>query len=338
VVMVISFQRVIGHDIAGATARLSMTVRVELLRAGLRVFETRPVFGVGIDRFYLVAEGFASPELKALWNGRKNPHNDFLRVGAELGLVGLIPFLWILAAAGQRIWQALRNSGDARLAGVAGGLVAFLITSLVSNPLMLREVSFAFWIALGLAVGQSAAVTARDRPEPAAVRTYTAVRFSRLRWPLLLVLGGLLLMSVPFRTRQELATLDRAHVSEGLLDGGTDPDGTPFRWSSARVTIMVDGAASSIVIPLCGALPSGQLQQVEVRVDGRPANRISVGPNWQQLRVVLRADASSEPRRIDLLISPAWVPAEMIPGSDDRRVLGVKVGAIHAVMPSNLVR
>ena len=47
---------------------------------------------------------------------------------------------------------------DPLLAGLAAGLVAFLITSMVSNPLMLREVSYVFWIALGLAVGRSATV------------------------------------------------------------------------------------------------------------------------------------------------------------------------------------
>jgi hypothetical protein len=335
--MVISFPWVIGHDIAGATARLSLTVRVELLRAGLRVFETRPVFGVGIDRFYLVAEGFASPQLKALWNTRKNPHNDFLRVGAELGLVGLGLFLWILAGSGKRIWQALRAGEDARLAGLAGGLVAFLITSLVSNPLMLREVSFAFWIALGLATGQSAARAPGVTREISTSGSGAAsTRRSGVKWSLALLLGSVLLLSVPFRAGQELATVDLARVSDGLLDAGIDPDGTPFRWTGPQVTILVNARASSIAVPLRSALPSAELQHVEVRIDGRPANRIAVGPQWQQLRTILPARFSSEPRRIDLVISPVWVPAEMIPGSEDRRVHGLAIGEIRVVMSNEL--
>lgn len=339
--MVLSFRWGIGHDLLGATARLSLTVRVELLRAGLSVIETRPLFGVGIDRFYLVAGAFASPELNALWNSRKNPHNDFLRVGAELGLVGLGLFLWILATAVRRIWQALRLTGDPRLAGLAAGLVAFLITTLVSNPLMLREVSFAFWIALGLATGHSASVVraggdisvAADGGALAASR-----RLFSFKWPVALMLGGLLLLSVPFRARQELASMDRTRVSYGLFDGGTDADGTHFRWSGPQVTILVDESATSVAIPLCGALPSGEHQQVEVRVDGRVVNRITVGPRWQQLRTLVRADSSSGPRRIDLLISPSWVPAAVIPGSPDQRVLGIKVGPIQVGRASSQVR
>jgi hypothetical protein len=53
------------------------------------------------------------------------------------------------------MWVALRQTRDARLAGLAGGLVAFLVTSLASNPLVVSEVSYVFWIALGLAVGYS---------------------------------------------------------------------------------------------------------------------------------------------------------------------------------------
>jgi hypothetical protein len=335
-VVLISFRWVIGHDVAGETARQSLIVRVELIRAGLRVIATRPWFGVGIDRFWMLAGSLASPQLHALWQGRMNPHNDFLRIGAELGLVGLGLFLWILAAAARRIWQALKRTGDARLAGLAGGLVAFLITSLVSNPLMLREVSYVFWIALGLAVGHSMGPHALG-PVPDAIGDSArhSSRVSKLRWPVTLLLGGLLLFSIPFRARQELASADLTRVSYGLSDWGTEPDGTPFRWSSAQVTLFVDGRARLVVIPMRGALPAGALQRVEVRVDGRPANSMAIGSEWQQLRTLLPATDSIGSHRIDLLVSPSWVPAEVIPGNEDRRVLGVKVGKIEVLMPSD---
>jgi O-antigen ligase len=171
--MLLSYRWMIGRDLAGELARQSFTIRIELFRTGLRVMATRPLFGVGIDRFYLVAGGLASPELRAMWRGRMNPHNDFLRIGAELGLVGVALFLWILVAAGRQMWLAVRRTRDARLAGLAGGLVAFLVTSLVSNPLMVRDVSYVFWIALGLAVGYSARLQAvansHDEVGPASV-------------------------------------------------------------------------------------------------------------------------------------------------------------------------
>jgi O-antigen ligase len=334
VVMVLSYSWMSGRDFAGEMARQSLTVRGEIIQAGLRVIATRPVFGVGLDRFYLLAGGFASPELHALWQGRMNPHNDFLRFGAELGLVGLGLFLWILIGAGRRIREALRRTPDAQLAGVAAGLGAFLVTSLVSNPLMVREVSYVFWIALGLAVGHSAGLQApRGAPlEELAGPAGTPRRVSRLRWTIALLLGACLVLSVPFRARQELATVDLARVSYGLFAWGTEPDGARCRWSGPRATFFVDGRAQLVEIPLSGAMPSGGVQHVEVRVDGRLANRVEVGHEWQRLRTLLPSSSSAAFHRIDLTVSPSWVPAEAIPGSEDRRELGVRVGEIKTIV------
>ncbi len=61
VVMVVSYSWMSGRDVAGETARQSLTVRGELIRAGLRVVAMRPLFGVGIDRFFSWPEGSRRP-------------------------------------------------------------------------------------------------------------------------------------------------------------------------------------------------------------------------------------------------------------------------------------
>ncbi|MET0211356.1 MAG: O-antigen ligase family protein [Vicinamibacterales bacterium] len=336
IVMVLSYSWMAGRDFAGEMARQSLIVRGELVRAGVRVIATRPLFGIGLYRFFLLASEFASPELRALWQGRMNPHNDFLRFGAELGLVGLTLFIWILVGAGRRTWAALQGTRDARLAGVAAGLVAFLVTSLVSNPLMVREVSYLFWIALGLAVGHSASLQVpRQVSEDAKPGARRARRVSRLQWTIASLLGGLLVFSIPFRARQELATVDLTRVSYGLFEWAIEPDGTRLRWSGPRATFFVDGRAHLVEIPLSGIVPLGVVQQVEVRVDGRLANRIAVGREWQRLRTLLPPSQSTTPHRIDLRIFPSWVPADVIPGNQDRRVFGVKVGEINVIGLSN---
>ncbi len=74
---------------------------------------------------------------------------------------------------------------------------------------------------------------------------------------------------------------------------------------------------------------------MEVRVNGRLANRIAVGPEWHRLRTLLPSSPSTGPHRIDLTVSLSWVPAEMIPGSPDRCLLGVRVGEINVIMTPN---
>jgi O-antigen ligase len=315
--MVLSYQWMTGRDVAGTLARQSVEIRVELVRAGLGVIAARPLFGIGLDRFFLVAGDYASPELRALWHGRLNPHNDFVRFGAELGLVGLALFLWILGGASRRVWSALRTSRDPRLAGVAGGLIAFLVTSLVSNPLMVREVSYVFWIALGLGVGRAAAWMASPQ------RHLTGKSLVALT-----LLALAIVASVPFRAQREVAAMDLTHVTYGLFAWGEEPDGTPSRWSGPRARFYVDGHARYIEIPLSGVEPSGVRQQVEILVDGRLVNRVSVGSEWQRVRTLMPEALSSGPRRIDLVVSPSWIPAKVIPGNQDRRELGVKVGLV----------
>jgi hypothetical protein len=333
VVMIGSFPWMVGHDIAGAQARASLSVRGELLRVGLRVIETRPLFGVGIDRFFLVAGAVKSPVLDSYWSSRRNPHNDLLRFAGELGLVGLGLFLWILASAGVGIWQALRTAADPLLAGLAAGLVAFLITGMVSNPLMLREVSYVFWIALGLAVGRSATLQSSTgtRADSIAAPIATPARVTSIPRSLTLLLGALLVVSIPFRVQQELTTVDPTRVSYGLSDWETENDGTRFRWSGPQVTVYVTGRARRVEIPLRGTLPSAAIQHVKVRLNGRVINDIVVGPDWQRLGIVLLGGDLTKPYRIELDVSPTWVHADAISAGDDRTV-GVKVGELNVIL------
>ncbi len=335
IVMAGSYSWMTGRDVAGETAKQSMSIRAELVRTGLRVVETRPLLGVGLDRFYLVAGSLASDSLRAQWQGRMNPHNDLLRFAAELGLLGLGLFLWILLAAGALAWRTLRRTRDPRLAGAVGGLVAFLVTSMVSNPLMVREVSYVFWIALGLAVGGAAGPRpASDVPGGVAPPPIAAWQrwISRLKWPVALFVGALLVVSIPTRARREIGAVDFRRVAYGLSDWRSD-DGVKWRWSGPTATLFVDGGARLVEIPVRGTLPSGALQQVEVRVDGQLANRVAVGREWQRVRTLVPQEAASGPRRIDLLISPTWVPAEVLPRNKDDRVLGVRVGEHKVLMP-----
>ncbi|MDX2087794.1 MAG: O-antigen ligase family protein [Kofleriaceae bacterium] len=85
--------------------------RVVLNEWGLRAFASNPLVGVGVQNF-------------GTWAGKQTPllhpgsviHNAFIRVGAEQGLVGLVPFVAILVAA----WREFgRASALATRGGVA---------------------------------------------------------------------------------------------------------------------------------------------------------------------------------------------------------------------------
>lgn len=113
------------------------TARWEIWKAGLSIVLSNPVFGVGIGNF-AIAEG--ATKLTGRWNA---PHNAFLQLGAELGLVGLTFFVFLLYRGVRNCRAVVRLvRGDPRGAyhrQVAHGL----------------EVSFYAYIIGGLALSQA---------------------------------------------------------------------------------------------------------------------------------------------------------------------------------------
>ena len=322
IALALVFPRLIGHDLAGATAGESLKVRLELWKAGVGVLRTHPLFGVGLDRFFIYLDRFASPELKAMWTGRLNPHNDFLRTATEFGVVGLSLFVWTLAGSAKRIGQGWAGGGGARLAGMIGGLTAFLLTMCISNPLMLRPTSYVFWIALGLATGEATARADAVTDDSATVRPPRRWRNAAVVFAVCAIVA-----SVPLRAAREIAGANLAGVTYGLYDWTASPDGGPSRLSGATATVFVGADARVVEFSLSGSLPSGQPQAVEAFVDGRLANEISVGRQTERLRILL-PKPTGHSRRIDFRVSPTWVPADVDPSSDDHRTLGVRIGEI----------
>jgi hypothetical protein len=49
------------------------------------------------------------------------------------------------------------------------------------------------------------------------------------------------------------------------------------------------------------------------------------------LRTLLPAGNATGPRRIDLLVTPSWVPADVV-GNSDRREIGARIGEIKVLL------
>jgi hypothetical protein len=133
--------------------------------------------------------------------------------------------------------------------------------------------------------------------------------------------------SVPFRAAREVVAANLAGVTYGLYDWTTSPDGVPSRLSGARATLFVAADVQVVEVSLTGTLPTGGLQTVQAFLDGRLANELLVGRDPRRLRIVL-SNHAERPRRIDLYVSPTWIPADVDASSEDHRTLGVRVGEV----------
>lgn len=96
-----------------------------------QMIKQHPVFGVGTGDFPVEYERVRRQRTPSHWEGVDNPHNMYLMVWAQSGLVGLIVFLGIFAAL---FAKSFRQSGlEAKM---TVGLVCFMLLIMMSDAYM----------------------------------------------------------------------------------------------------------------------------------------------------------------------------------------------------------
>ena len=221
--------------------------------------------------------------------------------------------------------------------GVFAGVAAFLLTCLSGHPLLIPEVAYPFWIALGLAVGAantlSEAAAREDalREVPAAVpgRCGSMVPGVLTRRWLVTALVVFLFASIPGRVSREIQEVDLTRVTYGFHGWEQDRAGTRFRWTVRRARLHVSEQAQFIELPLRGRVENpGRSVDVDILLDGRPTRRVLLRDNsWQVVRVNI-PPRDLPFRHVELRVSQTFVPGNSIPGSRDTRELGVQVGEV----------
>jgi tetratricopeptide (TPR) repeat protein len=130
--------------------------RLDMWKHTLDMVWDHPLLGVGLDNWefvYPLYDTGVEPGKITAASEPVRPHNDFLWILSELGLVGLGLYLWLLGAA----WVAARRvfrSGEATkqlcaLAALAG-IVALLGHSFFSFPKEQPAPAALFWLHLGI--------------------------------------------------------------------------------------------------------------------------------------------------------------------------------------------
>jgi O-antigen ligase len=125
----------------GSGSGLSSNGRFELWKQAWHVFERHPLFGIGTG-------GFGALQPDELY-----PHNLFLEVSAELGIVGLLLTVGILALGLRSLSQTWRFALPEErpvVAFVVALFVSALVNSLLSSDIQNNST---IWLALGLAIG-----------------------------------------------------------------------------------------------------------------------------------------------------------------------------------------
>jgi O-antigen ligase/tetratricopeptide (TPR) repeat protein len=112
--------------------------RTDTWLQSLQMIADRPVRGVGIGNWDAVYLKYAGPLLNQRGGLFGRPHNDYLWVITEMGLPGLVLYLWIFGGGLWLVWDRLvkgnKQEDTLLLTALAAGLLAVSIHAFFSFP------------------------------------------------------------------------------------------------------------------------------------------------------------------------------------------------------------
>jgi putative inorganic carbon (hco3(-)) transporter len=140
------------RDRALSTVDLSQNeTRLNLWKTSFHMFQAFPITGFGEDNFDYYIETFKVP---GFYDTTAHPHNDYLNVLVNSGIVGLLAFLsiWVIAIrTGYKTWK---RTTDPFLRGLAMGgmltILGFMVGSFFQNYYGTFANCFHWWFATGL--------------------------------------------------------------------------------------------------------------------------------------------------------------------------------------------
>jgi len=140
----------------------SINTRILMWKVTGLMIKDKPFLGGGVGSFkinYLDYQaGFLKeyPEYNIYWTNAKEAHNEYLQIGAEIGLLGLGIILIIILKLYNLFINFLKKEIDNKRKlicwGLLLGITSFLMHSLFDFPLHVPALGSAFFIILGLTV------------------------------------------------------------------------------------------------------------------------------------------------------------------------------------------
>ncbi len=132
--------------------RSSNSVRLQVYRISGYFLREEPISGIGLGQFEPLYN-LRAPEIlgKAPYEWvMLHPHNTFLAVWLNLGVIGFALFLWLLWMA---LWPALNNSDyDERFFRILGGtmLLVMLFHGLFDTYIFKNDLAMVFWLVMAM--------------------------------------------------------------------------------------------------------------------------------------------------------------------------------------------
>jgi O-antigen ligase len=126
------------------TGEKSASSRITLWQSGIKAIKQSPVFGLDLGGYSLEYRKLITDQTLPDHNF---PHNIFLDLWVETGLMGLIGMVGLIGTA---IYQGLIGRKNLFILSVALFFIAFLFQGQIDNPYFKNDLAAVFWIILAI--------------------------------------------------------------------------------------------------------------------------------------------------------------------------------------------
>lgn len=126
----------------------SATERLKVWKGAIQMVKDHPIFGIGYYMF--------ESKILHYWPGSKShdAHNNYLLIAAEMGIPGILAFLWLIWRIFWNVWVYYRKTHDSFGKGLSlallGGIPSLFISNIYGSRFNYLEVSAYLWILTAL--------------------------------------------------------------------------------------------------------------------------------------------------------------------------------------------
>lgn len=128
--------------------RSSSSVRIQIYEISAHLLGQHPLLGIGLGQFEQQYQAVAVETLGEApfeWN-MLHPHNIFLAFWLNMGILGLISFIWLCGKA--FLWLTEEDKKERHLAALM--LVVMVVHGLFDTPYFKNDLAFQFWLLMAM--------------------------------------------------------------------------------------------------------------------------------------------------------------------------------------------
>ncbi len=142
-------RRVFSDDYGAARSR------IPLMQVASNIIKANPLLGVGINNYTEVMEDYDTTDIGVTSLTTYQVHNIFLQIAADMGIIALVIFIWLIFMVYKQGLSYIRASEgpiSAIVIGLIAGITAFLIHGLVDAASLGNHLFLIFWFFTGIII------------------------------------------------------------------------------------------------------------------------------------------------------------------------------------------